>query len=129
MGFRENVIRDSRTVFLNSAEFAETVTYNPDGGAPVALVVVIDWDQPEQRSSVDGTVEVRGGRMFVPAHEADGETLIAYGRRDTVTIASEEFAVVTVGERPGMLGLRELEISRTEPIEKAAEGYRVIRQR
>ncbi|MGH7260872.1 MAG: head-tail joining protein [Nitrospiraceae bacterium] len=92
------------TVFLNSAEFGETVTYTPQGGSPKAITAIVD-----RGASVD--VVNQGARTF-PANAVEIEIA------DNAT-----FGVTTVKERFDQVALR---LKKDDPSDTVLVVKRVI---
>ena len=53
MTFKEQLTTDL-SVFFNTDEFAETITYTPSGGSPVSIPAIINRDAPLQEPYIRG---------------------------------------------------------------------------
>ncbi len=74
MSFKDSLSQDAGKVFLNSAEFAEDITYTPKAGAPLAIKAVINR------------------RRLDPAYEDTGRTLL---NQAEISIANDASLGVT----------------------------------
>jgi hypothetical protein len=113
---------DNSAVFLNAAEFAQSVTVTPAGGAPVALTAIVE-DEDVSDSNVDlGVQQERRCRVTVnmdPAAESGG---IADPKlNDTITIGSEDWNVESIDKSSGLATYAAV---RPAVRERSTTGYR-----
>jgi hypothetical protein len=78
------------SVFFNTDEFAESVTYTPSGGAGTTIKAIIDYGSGENYRGADALHTE--GVMLIQANATYGVETVAVG--DTVTIDTESWRVV-----------------------------------
>ena len=94
------------SVFFNEDEFAESVTYTPSGGDPVAVSIIIDASdeslQDPQPAADEIIISVRESEVSSP------------GTGDTFTIDSETWYVLEIISGPKATGIWRLRLTRSE---------------
>ncbi len=91
MTLKDQIASDVGTVFLNTDEFAETVTYNPDGESPVDISAVFRYQGIEEQYVRQG--EQAYGLGTVACNPTD---VTAPSLDDTFTIDSIIWAVRSI---------------------------------
>ncbi len=82
--FDSLMLDDMTNVFLNTSEFAETITYNPYGGSPIDISAIVDRDPPQ----LDGQIARPKMRVTVANDAATGILSSSLNTgADTITVA------------------------------------------
>ena len=80
------------------AEFGETVTYTPTGAAGIEISAVITNRQKGRELPEDGTETEESATVFVQKSNVATVTV----EKDTVTIGSDVFLVMSCGDAGGL---------------------------
>ena len=98
---------DDLSVFFNEDEFAESVTYTPSGGDPVAVSIIPYTSdeslQDPQPAADEMIIEVRESEVASPNPQGD-----------TFTIDSETWYIVENISGPKATGIWRLRLTRSE---------------
>ena len=117
MTLREQIQSDVAAVFLNTDEFAESVSYTPLGGAATPIDGIFSGDEHSAEDVSDGREKLRRGRLRISRSDVANP-----GHGDTVSINSEDWFVAGVIEQDDYMAL--LDVERATTIERTAPGYR-----
>lgn len=98
---------DVSSVFLNTGEFAETVTRYARGSASsqTSLTAVVSLEQPDFESSRGRGFEIRGAAMFA--------STVTLNQADALIVRGERYEVRTV--KPAAFGIIEVTLVRYVP--------------
>lgn len=83
MTLAAQIAADVETVFLNTDDFGEEVSYTPAGGAARTIVVVIEPQPAEIRQEGSHLVEHRIVRVLAKVHATEG--IITLSKGDSIT--------------------------------------------
>ena len=111
---------DVANVFINTDEFAETITYTPTGEAGVSVTAVVERLEGQSQDYVDGDAATYQAMVHVSVASVASPAV-----GDTVTFDGLDWAVV--GMLPGDAGLHTLRVERSAPKERAGQGHRLRR--
>jgi len=80
--FKDDLVTDLEETFFNEEDFAEEITYNPDGGAPYAISSIFDNEyeatDPDTQQpilSLNPTVLINANDLAAPVARADTVTV------------------------------------------------------
>lgn len=79
MTFKTQLAADMSVVFLNSDEFAEDITYTPDGGAPVAIKAIVTRQGADPGSEDQGRILQNRAEILIANHATAGVTSVKKG--------------------------------------------------
>lgn len=113
---------DFVSAMLNTDEYAQSVTYHPDGGADVVRNAVFDEQPGSEGESRGRRVYERAGTLFIAADATNGVESPAL--EDEVTIDGEEWDVLSFSKHGGVW---EIPVQRTTQRDRGATGYRPLR--
>lgn len=85
---KEQMAADMQNVFLNTNDFAISVTYTPTGGEAKTISMVLDFDPREMENEERGRVLLRSGRGLLAKADVAAVTI-----GDAVTIGGAEWNV------------------------------------
>lgn len=105
MTFKTIISDDLTNVFFNVDEFAEAVTYTPNGGAARTIKVILTQEDPAIQ-----TPAPPGDSMIIVVRYAD---ITAPGRGDTFTINSETWYVDGAPAGGRSEGIWRIQVSRS----------------
>lgn len=120
MTFAENLADDVTNVFLNTTEFAETISYTPSGGQAADISAQVLREDIEPDYGDDGRVRRRSARVFISTAD-----VASPGEQDTLVFDSLTWAVERVERVEG--GMAELLVRRVEHVERSGEAHRIRR--
>lgn len=124
MTLASQIISDVTDVFLNSDEFAESVSYTPFGSSAKSINAVVEYEETVESSpQIDGRGRVKRARMYISTDATDG--VATPTNKDTVEINSADWNVV--GSPESDAGMWVLSIERFESTEKGARDHRINR--
>ncbi len=119
MTFKTQQAADISNVFLNSDEFAETVTYHPDGGANKDILAVVGEPLTDtEETEGGGRTLTRRVEVRISADATAGIDAPTY--KDEITIRSLKWSVRGFTDEDGMWML---ECVRAEKVEHSSEGH------
>lgn len=84
MTLKSKLPEDAKTAFLNSDEFAESVTYTPNGGSPKVIKALVVRERLQADGPDQGRVLNRQAEIYIANHTTDGVTSVDKGN-DTVS--------------------------------------------
>lgn len=93
MTFKEQLASDTKSAFLNTGEFAESVTYTPKGGTAKVINAVINRKRLDPAYEDTGRTLINQAELFVANDAIAGVTLINKGG-DVVSFAETIGGVV-----------------------------------
>ena len=79
MSFKDQMTQDSVKAFLNSYEFAETITYTPKNGTAKAIKAVINRKRINPAGEDVGRVLVNQSEVFIANDDTNGVSSINKG--------------------------------------------------
>ena len=117
MALSDLIAADASAVFLNTEDFAETVTHRPLGndGDDVAVTAIVVWDKAGENGD-GGKGTKLSGRLDVAGSLAVAET-------DQWVVGGVLYQTLSIGEPQG--GLRMVMIQRTK-IERRTKARNVL---
>lgn len=119
MTFKTQVLADIESIYFNTSEFAETVTYTPKGGSAKSIICIWLKEDAEMLYE-DGKSRIRTVECRIKRDATTGIASPANG--DTITKASEDWPVIDILSKSDYSS--RLMLRRIEVIEKTASDYR-----
>lgn len=120
MTLKSRIADDAKDVFLNTSEFAETVTYTPSGGIAQQIPAVV---VREPAAADDGSTGLE--RHVFADLIITLEDIASPSTKDIINFDSKDWNIVSI-VTPGD-GTARLRAYRREPLEKSAQGHRIER--
>lgn len=104
---------DVSTVFLNTDDFAEAITYTADGESPTSINAVVERNEDTALDAFD-TEHRQEQRISITVSTTD---VSSFSRDDTFTIDSDLW-LVDGRSQPNEFGMMTIELIRDQPFEK-----------
>jgi len=120
MSFTDQLAGDLGDVFLNSADYAEEITFTPAGGSPRTIMAVVEREGERQEDLQDGQQTVRRATVHVSNNALAGVGVL--GRRDQFAFDSLTWAIDEIGGP--QCGMYTVALRRVLAVEKSGEGFR-----
>ena len=114
MSFKDQMTQDSVKAFLNTYEFAETITYTPKNGTAKAIKAVINRKRINPAGEDVGRVLVNQSEVFIANDDVNGVSSINKGGDIVSFVESAGGAVIdravidVLGQDEGMWHLLEI---------------------
>ena len=83
MTLKSKLPEDAKAAFLNGDEFAESITYTPNGGSPKVIKALVVRERLQADGPDQGRVLNRQAEIYIANHATDGVTSVDKGN-DTV---------------------------------------------
>ena len=113
MTLKQQINDDVVTVFLNTDEFAETISYTPKDGVATSIIAVVIRKE-DRAFTVFESETSQEQRITIEVSTAEVPNLI---RGDKFTIDSTDYGVDSRPEQDGF-GMMTVELIRIQPFEK-----------
>lgn len=124
MTLAQTIVDDVKDVYLVTDDFAETITYTPDGGAAKSIKAIVDRNEDvEPNPALDGLRRVRRYEILISTNATDGIATVT--DQDTVAIDGLTFIVEGRPKRVG--GMQKLSLVEHSVVEKSHQEYRIVR--
>jgi hypothetical protein len=117
---------DASDVFLQTDDFAESITYTPldDSDDDVTISAVVNRDPYQVEFVADGTGRLKEAVLMISAQATEG--IVAPNLKDTVTFDSVKWAVVDI-QGDGVGAMWQLRVRRFEDEDKHRENQYIRR--
>ena len=79
MTLKTEMVSDARNTFLNSGEFAETISYTPKGGSAKSIKAIVERSRLDSSSQDSGRIVGRQAEIWIANHATDGVASITKG--------------------------------------------------
>lgn len=79
MTFKSQLDDDAVNVFLNSDEFAESITYTPSGGSPKTIKAVVSRERVDPDSQARGNVLINQAEIHIAKDSTYGVASVSKG--------------------------------------------------
>lgn len=119
MTLKTTIASDVADVFLDTDEFAVSVTYTPTGGAGSAINAIVSNILEELVDFEDGAQKLFTGSAWI-----DTADVSSPARGDTITISSVAYRVENVATD---MAMHRLDFKRVVESEAIGSGYRIRR--
>lgn len=121
MTLKARVEGDVSAVFLNTNDFAESVTYTPDGGSASSITALVFREPMMWTETATGSVELYRATIQVALSDVSSP-----GRGDAIAVTGPDGSAETwkVDDWHYQDNMWVLNCRRTEARELAGEGYR-----
>lgn len=122
MGLQAEIAADATAVFLNTSDFAKTISRNPAGvtASAVSTTAIVELDDEESQQGME--IETEHGKRIIRHGRLELSTSITVlvtesGRDcDTFTIDGSLWTAIRIEGRDGITGLQTVIIRRDETI-------------
>jgi len=92
MTLKTQIAADLNTVFFNTDDFADTVTYTPVSGTGKTIKAIIDYGVPDESGLAGMDAVNTDAELWLQADATNGIASVAVN--DAVTIGSETWRVI-----------------------------------
>ena len=117
MSFQTLLNQDRDKIFLNKSEFAQDVTYTPDGGTTKSIVARLGVDIELVEEGQRGRISSRSMAIIISTDATAG--IASPNMDDTVTINGEIWAIAKIFKS---IGIAELGLVRITELDKGVRG-------
>lgn len=120
MTLKTQMADDAPAVFLNTDEFAETVTYTPSGGSGRSIKAIVELNVASIVTSQDGQTHADRATLYASRNASTG--IPSPSHDDQFTISGNTWKVVDIPAQDDAMVA--LDIIKLAPHERSSEGYR-----
>ena len=121
MTLKSQITSDVTTIFLNTREFAESVTYTPSDGTALTITAVVERETFDENFGGDGRHLTKMAFVHVAAADVASPSI-----NDVFTFDSLDWKVSAIPDPPEF-GMTRIEVKRVERIETSSPEYRIPR--
>ena len=124
MTLKNQMATDATSVFLNLDEFAEEITYSPDGGDAKTISAIVQREEIDREAQHDGTQIIHRATAHIATDATAG--VASPSLDDTVTLDSATWGIERI-EPANADGMVTIHLMRREGVEVSRERHRMER--